>query len=77
MLVVALGHKGGQHFIYAVDCSAAINMAGDLGDDLRGNCSGSRDGFWRFNLGIAHLEPLGQHATEIDQHTVEHRKKGE
>ncbi|MNV43799.1 hypothetical protein D3C71_1355280 [compost metagenome] len=75
MLVEALGDKRGQYFVDTVNGGAAINMAGDLGDDLRRDCRGGRDRFWRFNLGVTHFKAVGQHAFQVDQHTVEHREE--
>ena len=43
MLVEACRHERGQHFINAVNRGAAINMAGDLSDNLRGDGSGRGD----------------------------------
>ncbi len=75
VLVIAFGDKRRQHFVDTVNGGAAINMAGDLRDNLRGNGSGGRDRFWRFDLGVTHLKALGQHAFQVDQHTVEHREE--
>ncbi len=50
-------------------------MAGDLGDDLRGDGGGGGDRLRRFDLGVAHFKAVGQHAFQIDQHAVEHREE--
>ncbi len=72
----ALFHIGCQHFINPVQRGSAVNMAGDLRNDLRrdGRCGG--DGFWRLDLGITHLEAVGQHPFQVDQHAVEHGEEG-
>ncbi|MNG94504.1 hypothetical protein D3C79_535160 [compost metagenome] len=75
MLVEALGDEGGQDLINAVDGGTAINMAGNLSDDLRGHGGGGGDRLRRLDLGVTHLEAVGQHAFQIDQHTVEHREE--
>ena len=71
----ALVDERRQDFIDAVDGGAAINMAGDLGDDLRGHGGGGGDRLRRLDFGVAHLEAVGQHAFQIDQHAVEHREE--
>ncbi len=76
VLVVAGGDVGGQDFVDAVDRGAAVNVAGNLSDDLRGDSGGSGNGFGRLYLGVAHLEALSEHALEIDEHAVEHREEG-
>ena len=75
MLIEAFGNKRRQYFIDAVDGRTAINMAGDLSDNLRRHRGSGRDRLRRFNLGVAHFKSLGQHAFKIDQHTVEHREE--
>ena len=65
-----------QHFIDAVNGGAAIDMASHLRDDLSGDCGGGRDGFGLLDLRIPHLESIGQHPLQIDQHAVEHREEG-
>ena len=75
VLIEAFGNKRRQHFIDAVDGRAAINMAGDLRDNLRRYRGGGRDGLRRLNLGVAHFKTLRQHAFKIDQHAVEHREE--
>ena len=72
MLFHAELHKGRQHLVDAVNGGAAVNMAGDLGDNLRGDRRGGGDRLRRLDLGVAHLEAVGEHAFQIDQHTVEH-----
>ena len=76
MLFEAFGDERRQHFIDTVDGGAAINMAGDLGDDLRRHRGGGRDRLRRLDLRVAHLKALGQHPFQIDQHAVEHREEG-
>lgn len=68
-------NKRCQHFINAINGSAAVNMAGDLCNNLCGNGGGSSDRFRRFNAGIAHIETPGQHAVQVDQHAVKHREE--
>ena len=72
MLVPADGHIGSQHLVDPVDGGAAIDVARHLGDDLGGDRSGGADGLWGVDLRIAHLEAMGQHPLQIDQHAVEH-----
>ena len=69
------GHIGGQHFVDAVDGGAAIDVARHLSDDLGGHGSGGADGFRGIDLCIAHLEAVGQHPFQVDQHAVEHREE--
>ena len=76
MLFEAFADERRQHFIDAVDGGAAVNMAGDLGDDLRRHRGGGRDRLRRLDLRVAHLKALGQHAFQVDQHAVEHREEG-
>ena len=73
---VADGDIGGQHFINAVDGGATIDMAGNLGNDLGGDGCGRADRLGSINLGITHLEAMGQHAVQINQHAVEHGEEG-
>ncbi len=75
VLLPADGHIGGQHFVDAVDGSAAIDVARHLSDDLGGHGRGGADGFRGIDLRIAHLEAVGQHPFQIDQHAVEHREE--
>ncbi|MNM93415.1 hypothetical protein D3C81_1057890 [compost metagenome] len=75
MLVEAFADERGQDLVDAVNGGTAINMAGNLRDDLGGDCSGGRDRLRRFDLGVAHLEAVGQHAFQVDQHAVEHREE--
>ncbi len=73
---IALLNKRGQHFINAVNGGAAVNVACDLGDDLRRHSSGGGDRFRRLDLSVAHFKAIGQHAFQIDQHAVKHREEG-
>ncbi len=75
MLLPADGHIGSQHFIDAVDGGTTIDVARHLGDDLGGHGRGGADGFRGIDLRIAHLEAVGQHPFQIDQHAVEHREE--
>ena len=75
MFVVAGGNKRRQHFIDTVNGGAAINMAGDLSNNLRSYRGCRRDRLRRFNLGVPHFKALGQHAFQVDQHAVEHREE--
>ena len=75
MFVVAGGDKRCQHFIDTVNGGAAINMAGNLSNNLRSYSGCRRDRLRRFNLGVPHLKALGQHAFQVDQHAVEHREE--
>ena len=75
VLIEAFGNKRRQYFIDAVDGRTAINMAGDLSDNLRRYRGSGRDRLRRLNLGVAHFKSLGQHAFKIDQHAVEHREE--
>lgn len=72
---IALLNKRGQHFINTINSGAAVNMAGDLRDDLRRYGGGGGDRFRRLDFSIAHFETVGQHAFQIDQHAVEHREE--
>ena len=75
VLVEAFFDERRQHFIDAVNGGAAINMAGDLGDNLRRYRRGGGDRFRWFNLRVAHFKPVRQHPFQIDQHAVEHREE--
>ena len=75
MLFEALGDERRQHFIDTVNGGAAVNMAGDLGDNLRRDRGGGRDRLRRLNFGIAHFKAVSQHAFQVDQHAVEHREE--
>ena len=57
MLFEAFADERRQHFIDAVDGGAAVNMAGDLGDDLRRHRGGGRDRLRRLDLRVAILKP--------------------
>ncbi|MNO46284.1 hypothetical protein D3C76_365680 [compost metagenome] len=70
------GHIGSQHLVDAVDGGAAIDVARHLGDDLGGHGGGRADGFGGVYLRIAHLEAVGQHPLQVDQHAVEHGEEG-
>ena len=76
VLLVADGDVRGQDFIDPVDGGATIDVAGHLGDDLGGDGRGCADGLGGVDFGIAHLEAMGQHAVQIDQHAVEHGEEG-
>ncbi len=76
VLVPADGHIGGQHLVDAVDGGAAIDVARYLGDDLGSHRGGGADGFGGVDLRVAHLEAVGQHPLQIDQHAVEHGEEG-
>ncbi|CQR21855.1 Uncharacterised protein [Yersinia enterocolitica] len=75
MFIETFGDKRCQNFIDAVNGCAAIDMAGDLRDNLRGHCGSSRNGFWRLDFRITHFKTLSQHAIEVNQHAVEHREE--
>ncbi len=76
VLLPADGHIGGQHFVDAVDGGAAIDVARHLGDDLGGDRGGGADGFGGVDLRVTHLEAVGQHPLQVDQHAVEHGEEG-
>ena len=70
------GHIGRQHLIDTVDGGAAIDVTRHLSDDLGGHCGGGADGLGSVDLRVAHLEAVGQHALQVDQHAVEHGEEG-
>ncbi len=76
VLVEAGRHERSQYLIDTVDGGAAVDVARHLGDDLCGNRRGGRDRLRRFDLGVAHLEALGQHPLQVDKHAVKHREEG-
>ena len=59
-----------------INTGSAVNVAGNLSDDLSGDGGCSQDRFGCFNLGITHLETLQQHPFHIDKHAIKHRKEG-
>ena len=75
VLVKALGDERRENFIDTVNGGAAVNVAGNLGDNLCGDRSRRGDGFWRLNLRVTHLKALRQHAFQVDKHTVKHREE--
>ncbi|MNP40674.1 hypothetical protein D3C76_1343280 [compost metagenome] len=75
MFVKAFGDERRQDLVDTVNGGTAINMAGHLRDDLRGHCGSGGDRLRGFNLGVTHLEAVGQHALQVDQHAVEHREE--
>ncbi len=75
VLLIALHDVGLKDLVNAVDGSAAVDVACHLGNDLRGYRSRGGDGLRGLDLGIAHLESLLEHASEIDEHAVEHREE--
>ena len=72
MLIKALGHERCENFVNTVNGGTAINMAGNLRDNLRGDGRRGGDGFWRLNLRVTHLKALRQHTFQVDQHAVKH-----
>src|SRR5699024_11326681 len=56
VFVVAGGDKRCQHFIDTVNGGAAINMTGDLSNNLRCYRGCRRDRLRWFNLGVTHLK---------------------
>lgn len=50
-------------------------MAGDLSDDLGGHCSGGADRLRGIDLGVTHLEAVGQHAVQSISMQLNMRKE--
>ncbi|MNC29132.1 hypothetical protein D3C75_773690 [compost metagenome] len=75
MFFKAFSDERCQHFINTVNRGAAVNVAGNLGNNLCRDGGRRRDGFRRFNLRITHLKTVRQHTFQINQHAVKHREE--
>ncbi len=75
MFVETGGDERCQHFINTINGGAAVNVAGDLRDNLRGDGGGGGNRLRRINFRIAHFETVIQHAFQVNQHAVKHREE--
>ena len=75
MLLPAGLDVGLKDAVNAVDRTAAILMAGNLRDYLRGDGAGGRDALRCRYLRVAHPEAVGEHVAEGDEAAVHLRKQ--
>lgn len=75
MFVVAGGDKRCQHFIDTVNGGAAINVAGNLSNNLLITAVTTLRSTSAVQSRRSPFKALGQHAFQVDQHAVEHREK--